>query len=205
MATGSAASEKSKFADLDLTSKLHKIRSQTRLAVDEVFTCLESQSVLKIMSEELASSLKPKHERNTHFDVSPASITALAAVSLTPIRYNGRKASCVIMGGTECFACPDSGSDKNIMSEEFCRSKQLEIRAGAGDKKLFELGNGEYIKSVRCVRISCALTRGHLPKTKTWFYILEKCAFPLIIGRQALDAAQPLTKKAGWKCALKAC
>jgi len=193
---GSAASERSKFADLD--PRLHKIRSQTGLAVDEVVTRLDSGSVLRIMSEELASSVKLKHERNTHLDLSPASITALAAASLAAIKNNGRRALCVIMEGKEYFACPDSGSDKNVMSEEFARSKRLKIRAGAGDKKLFELGNGECIKSVGRVRISCALTRGYLPKKKTWFYILEKCAFPLIIGRQALDAAQLLTKNRRW-------
>lgn len=126
--------------------------------------------------------------------ITAASISAYAAASLDSIKENGRKALRVIMGGKEHLACPDSGSDKNIMSEDFAKSNQLAIRSGKNDKKLFELGNGSCVKSVGRVRISCSLTRGHLPKKKTWFYVLAKCAFSLIVGRQSRDGAALLTK-----------
>jgi hypothetical protein len=98
------------------------------------------------------------------------------------------------MKGIEYLACPDSGSDRNIISNEFATDNKIRIRRGRNDRKMFELGDGSYVQSIGRAFIPCSVARGTCPKRKQWFHVLAKCAVPLIIGRLFLEEAEILTK-----------
>jgi hypothetical protein len=126
---------------------------------------------------------------------SPMSnLTSTFTSTYEMVQKNGRKALRVILKGIEHLACPDSGSDKNIVSQEFATEHKIQVRRGKNDKKLFELGNGAYVKSLGRARIPCSLAKGSFPSRKQWFHVLANCAVPLIMGRSFLEESQILTK-----------
>jgi hypothetical protein len=135
------ADKSSAAADLESVPALSRNRSGWHfdLKPENILMYREEEHRTWKLSDLGLTSLTPHHTDST----SPrcSSIRELAAASLAAIRKNGRKAICVMIKGKENLGCPDSGSDKNIMSEEFARSRQLKIRSGASDKKLAVCGS----------------------------------------------------------------
>jgi hypothetical protein len=110
---------------------------------------------------------------------------------------NGRKVLRIILKGVEYLACPDTGSDKNIMSKEFAEEHKFRIRCGKKDKKRFELGSGAYIESIGRTRLPCSLAKLSGSGRKQWFHVLADSIVPLIIGLPLLEETQVLTKNRG--------
>lgn len=110
-------------------------------------------------------------------------------------RENKRKILRLRIRGQEHLACPDSGSEKNIISEAFAIDHDLKVRRGGKYLKRFELGSGKYVWSVGVVRVLAKLT-GARPgcQKKCWFYVLPNCPVSLVIGMPFLKEAEILTK-----------
>ena len=124
----------------------------------------------------------------------PTIIQQSGARAMGRPRENKRKVLRVRIKGKEHLSCPDSGSEKNIMSESFAKEHEFEIRRGTKDLKRFELGSGKYVWSVGRVRVPVELFGNPLSRKKYWFYVLPNCPVPLIFGMKFLKEAEILTK-----------
>lgn len=95
------------------------------------------------------------------------------------------------------IACPDSGSDDNIMSREIAEKLALPINEVQGlSPPTFVLANGRAVSAVGQVRLKCAFKEGS-PATaliECIFYVFQTLAVPMIMGIQFLHATETLTK-----------
>ena len=93
-----------------------------------------------------------------------------------------RKAIGVVLNGVSCLARPDSGSDRNIMTEDCAKACGVPIMRGENDKGLFKLGTGKCISSIGRAYVPLNLLGDNTSKEYCWFDVLAKCPVPLIIG-----------------------
>ncbi|KAK9419180.1 hypothetical protein SUNI508_01157 [Seiridium unicorne] len=145
----------------------------------------------RVLSEviRLAKVAAPSRIRPT------STLTAHSHKSLQqPLRENRRKVLRVAINGQEDVACPDSGSQKNIVVESWAKQNRLRIRRGREDQRIFELGNGNKIRSVGRVRTRVRLLAGDPYPQKEWFYVFANCPVPLILGMPFLERNEILTK-----------
>lgn len=104
-----------------------------------------------------------------------------------------RKAVELLIKGKKCFARPDTGSDRNIMTEAFAKEHGLEIHRNKNDKELFCMGNGQYTQSIGRALVPCRLL-GDKSDQSYWFHVMEKCSAPIIMGLKFLQKIQLYTK-----------
>lgn len=123
---------------------------------------------------------------------NPSQLTAPRPTRSPP--ENRRKVLRVLLQNKEQIACPDSGSEKNIMSETFANQNNLPISRTGRDIKQFELGSGKIIRSMGRVSASVELLGSTLGRKRRWFYIFPTCPVPLILGMAFLAEAEILTK-----------
>jgi hypothetical protein len=108
-----------------------------------------------------------------------------------------RKAVQVMLDGHEHAALPDSGSDKNIMTEEFAQQYGITIHRQEVDKSLFQLGTGKYIQSIGRAYMPCGLSGQSWTvgsQESRWFHVLKKCVAPLIVGMEFLEKTKLYTE-----------
>jgi hypothetical protein len=90
--------------------------------------------------------------------LSPGDFLSKTTRTRSPKTFNHkRKVVRVFLNGEECIACPDSGSDRDIMSEAFAEQHGFNIRRTETDKEWFKMGNGKTCRSIGRVRVSCTL------------------------------------------------
>lgn len=95
------------------------------------------------------------------------------------------------------IACPDSGSDDNIMSRKLADQfglTILDIQSPASSA--FVLANGRTVSAVGQVHVKCAF-RKEFPDTSIMhcvFYVFQTLAVPMIMGIEFLQATETLTK-----------
>ncbi len=104
-----------------------------------------------------------------------------------------RKAIQFFIKGKMCFARPDTGSDRNIMTAAFAKEHGLEIQQSEIDKDMFIVGNGQYTKSIGKTLVPCRLLGG-VSNQSCWFHVLAKCSVPIIMGIGFLRKIQLYTK-----------
>ena len=109
-------------------------------------------------------------------------------------RENRRKVLRVRINDQDHLACPDSGSEKNIISKACAIEHGFRIRRRAKDIKRFEVGNGDIVWSIGRVLETVGLPGSPLWQKKRRFYVLENCPVPLVMGMKFLKEAQILTK-----------
>jgi len=106
---------------------------------------------------------------------------------------NRRKVLRALIKKKECIACPDSGSEKNIISESLAIDRKLTILRRLKDIQRFELGNGEFVWSIGRVRVKV-----QVPGLPLWknlnFYVFKKCPWPLVLGISFLAKTKILTR-----------
>lgn len=107
---------------------------------------------------------------------------------------NRRKVLRVRIKDKDHLACPDSGSEKNIISKACAVEHGFRIRRKANDKKRFEVGNGDIVWSIGRVFETVGLPGSPFWQKKRWFYVLENCPVPLVMGMEFLREAEILTK-----------
>lgn len=95
------------------------------------------------------------------------------------------------------IACPDSGSDDNIISRKFADHFGLEIMdVQHPAPSTFVLANGRTVSAVGQVHLKCSF-RTELPDTPLMdcvFYVFQTLAVPMIMGIEFLQATKTLTK-----------
>jgi hypothetical protein len=108
-------------------------------------------------------------------------------------RENKRKVLRIVFDGNEHLACPDSGTEKNTILKDLANNLNLRILTGPKGIKEFRLGNGKCVSSVGRVHVPVELPGSSLGRKKRWFYVLQNCPVPLILGMPFLRQAEVLT------------
>ena len=114
--------------------------------------------------------------------------------SVAAKRYNQRKMLRVRIKGQEQLACPDSGSERNIMSHSFQKQHRFKLRQGPSDIRRFQLGSGKYVRSIGRVYAPVELIGNNLIRRKRWFDVFPDCPVPLVLGMPFLNEAEILTR-----------
>ena len=107
---------------------------------------------------------------------------------------NQRRVLRVLIGSKEHIACPDTGSEQNIMSESFASQQNFEIHRGPEGLEEFELGSGKSVRSVGRVQVSVQLPGITLQKAERWFYVFENSPVDIILGVEFLQEAEIYSK-----------
>jgi hypothetical protein len=105
-----------------------------------------------------------------------------------------RKAIQVVLNGKVYFARPDSGSDRNIMTEAFAGDCGAKVQGGKDNTGLFKMGTGQCIQSIGRALVPLTLLTGEESEEHCWFHILPKCPMPLIMGAEFLRKIQLFTR-----------
>lgn len=95
------------------------------------------------------------------------------------------------------IACPDSGSDDNIMSREIADQLGLPIMEVQDPApSTFVLANGRTVSSIGQVHLRCAFKQGSPASSilDCVFYVFQTLAVPMIMGFEFLYATETLTK-----------
>lgn len=120
----------------------------------------------------------------------PAQRRARKRLGLPLIVFTGAQEESIV-------ACPDSGSDDNIMSRDIAEKLKLPIKKVQDPShSTFVLANGRIVSAVGQVRLKCAFRQGS-PATaliECLFYVFQTLAVPMIMGIQFLHATETLTK-----------
>ncbi|KFY99854.1 hypothetical protein V500_01251 [Pseudogymnoascus sp. VKM F-4518 (FW-2643)] len=136
----------------------------------------------------------PKNMRKQQKAIGSSRRNPYASTLNTKPRENRRKILRIQINNEDHFACPDSGSEKNIISKAYAIEHGLRIRRRAKDKKRFEVGNGDAVWSIGRVSETVGLPGSPLWQKKRQFYVLENCPVPLVMGMEFLREAEILTK-----------
>ena len=94
------------------------------------------------------------------------------------------------------MACPDSGSDDNIISLQLVQSLGIPVSTHENDQKEFSLANGKMIRSIGRILWPCNFARGtrsFLP-LDVLFYVFETLATPIIMGMMFLEATETFSQ-----------
>ncbi|TVY44316.1 hypothetical protein LSUB1_G001292 [Lachnellula subtilissima] len=109
-------------------------------------------------------------------------------------RHFKRKAIRVAINGKECHARPDSASDQDIMTKAFAEEHGIPIQREEGDKSIFKLGTGCFIRSIGRAYVPFKLFGGDDSEERRWFHVLKKCPVPLILGMRFLEKIKLYSK-----------
>ncbi|KAM6532833.1 hypothetical protein FALCPG4_005882 [Fusarium falciforme] len=98
----------------------------------------------------------------------------------------------------EVMACPDSGSDENIISLELATSLGLKTQQNSSDEpRQFTVANGKTVTAVGQVSTSCRFAAGtpsDITKLECIFHVFNTLAVPLIMGVDFLQRTETLSK-----------
>lgn len=99
---------------------------------------------------------------------------------------------------TEVMACPDSGSDENIISLELVTSLGLKTEQNSSDEpRQFAVANGKIVTAVGQVSTSCRFAAGapsDITDLECIFHVFSTLAVPLIMGVDFLQQTETLSK-----------
>ncbi|RSL98897.1 hypothetical protein CDV31_012418 [Fusarium ambrosium] len=99
---------------------------------------------------------------------------------------------------TEVMACPDSGSDENIISLELVTSLGLKTeQTSSGEPRQFTVANGNIVTAVGQVSTKCRFAVGtpsSITSLECVFHVFNTLAVPLIMGVNFLQQTETLSK-----------
>jgi hypothetical protein len=105
----------------------------------------------------------------------------------TPTAAFKRKAVPILLNDMKCLARPDTGSEKNIMTEEFAKQNNIHIHRTETGNDTFKLGSGKQIQSIGRAYVPCCIFGDNSSSEHTWFSVLAKCAVPVIMGMEFIQ------------------
>ncbi|PMD19057.1 hypothetical protein NA56DRAFT_706110 [Hyaloscypha hepaticicola] len=108
--------------------------------------------------------------------------SAFPKASQPQVMNNTRKALRCSIGGSTCFARPDSRSDRDIITETFAADNGILVQRGEADKSIFKLGSGKLIQSVGRALVPLRIFGDSQSTENRWFDVIAKCPVPLILG-----------------------
>ncbi|KAJ4183957.1 hypothetical protein NW755_009498 [Fusarium falciforme] len=98
----------------------------------------------------------------------------------------------------EVMACPDSGSDENIISLELATSLGLKTEQTSSDEpRQFTVANGKIVTAVGQVSTRCRFAAGapsDITSLECIFHVFNTLAVPLIMGVDFLQQTETLSK-----------
>lgn len=99
---------------------------------------------------------------------------------------------------TDVMACPDSGSDENIISLELATSLGLKMEQTSSDvPRQFTVANGKIVTAVGQVTTSCSFAAGapsEMTNFECSFHVFSTLAVPMIMGVDFLLQTETLSK-----------
>jgi hypothetical protein len=132
---------------------------------------------------------------------SDAPLKALGTQSAPPkashsrVMNSIRKALRCSIGGSTCFARPDSGSDRDIITETFTADNGILVQRGEADKSIFKLGSGKLIQSLGRALVPLRIFGDSQSIEHRWFDVIAKCPVPLILGLDFIRKFKLFTQK----------
>jgi hypothetical protein len=130
-----------------------------------------------------------------------APLKALGTQSAPPkashsqVMNSRRKALRCSIGGSTCFARPDSGSDRDIITETFAADNGILVQRGEADKSIFKLGSGKLIQSLGRALVPLRIFGDSQSIEHRWFDVIAKCPVPLILGLDFIRKFKLFTQK----------
>ncbi|KAB5572029.1 hypothetical protein GE09DRAFT_1268445 [Coniochaeta sp. 2T2.1] len=91
-------------------------------------------------------------------------------------------------------ACPDSGSDDNIISHDFAMSAGFKIQVSDSEPRRFSVANGKVVEAVGQVQAHCAFVTEDKRIPDCIFHVFNTLAVPVIMGMDFLRQTETLTK-----------
>lgn len=96
--------------------------------------------------------------------------------------------------GSTYSTLPDTGSNENIMAKEIALKLHTNIDDTAEYQKEFQVADGNVVKSLGRISISCAFTEEPDVEHFCTFYVFTTLVVPVIMGAAFLHATETLTK-----------
>jgi len=139
-----------------------------------------------------ASGKLPLYKNPRIESISTSNIESYAICDGVYCNNSGYKAKVIwfLVGETIVFACPDSGAEKDIMSENFALENGLVVNKT--DPQELKIGNGQSTRSVGSVFVQCGLLGGKQGGRR--FHVLRRCIYPVIVGMKFLKATKLFTE-----------
>lgn len=100
-------------------------------------------------------------------------------------------------GHATVMACPDTGSEENIISLSTAKALGLEMTTTSDDKREFELANGKVVEAIGRITTSCSFRteNSEMPVSVSCvFHVFLRLASPIIVGMVFLERTETLTK-----------
>ncbi|KAF4999850.1 hypothetical protein FDECE_11381 [Fusarium decemcellulare] len=97
----------------------------------------------------------------------------------------------------EVMACPDSGSDENIISLALAKELKLDVEPAGAEPRRFSVANGNIVPAIGQVSINCKFAAGTpsaTPILTCVFQVFNALAVPLIMGMDFLHETETLSK-----------
>ena len=100
----------------------------------------------------------------------------------------------MVIKGKRIEAQHDTGAERgNFMPLELARGLKLSVTRKKSDRKYFAMGNGKIVRALGRVKAACAFACETSRKPKTWFYVFEQLAAPLIMGAEFLSVTKTIS------------
>ncbi len=99
----------------------------------------------------------------------------------------------ITINGLTFASVADTGAAENIVDEATARRLKAPIHRGPEGLKSFVLANGKVVQSIGCFKARVSFVKGAPTTTECVFYVLRKCAAPLIMGRGFLERTKTMT------------
>jgi hypothetical protein len=120
--------------------------------------------------------------------------SAFPKASHSQVMNKTRNALRCSIGGSS-FARPDSGSDRDIITEIFAADNGIIVQRGEADKSIFKLGSGKLIQSVGRALVPLMIFGDDQFDEHRWLDVLAKCPVPLILGLEFIRKFKLFTHK----------
>ncbi|GKU06632.1 hypothetical protein FLAG1_09513 [Fusarium langsethiae] len=99
----------------------------------------------------------------------------------------------LMLTGHRVMTTPDTGSDRNVMSENKAKELGLSTDGRYSPQELFTLANGRVIHSKGKVATHFAFPFEEMPPLPIEFHLLESLNPSIVVGKAFLDATETLT------------
>ncbi|KIW32348.1 uncharacterized protein PV07_03901 [Cladophialophora immunda] len=100
----------------------------------------------------------------------------------------------IVLAGSEVLACPDTGSEQNILSKEIATQLGILDLVDSSRSGRFVLGNGRDVQSLGAVDMELYFSREPQGFLKCMFHVFESLIRPAILGGVFLRRTETLTK-----------
>jgi hypothetical protein len=100
----------------------------------------------------------------------------------------------IVLKGAEVVACPETGSEQNILSKEVATQLGILDQLDSSRSGRFVLGNGKDVQSLGAVDMELRFTQEPEVLLKCMFHVFESLIRPAILGGVFLRQTETLTK-----------